>query len=57
MDIQDEDYMDFKYDNELNKSSKDEFNEKSDEAPLFRRTREYSRIRGSASRRECEFGP
>jgi hypothetical protein len=24
---------------------------------LFRRTREYSRIGGFASRRECEFGP
>src|ERR1044071_4429118 len=31
MDIQDEDYMDFKYDNELNKSSEDESNEKHDE--------------------------
>src|ERR1044072_7769075 len=31
MDIQDEDYMDFKYDNELNKSSEDESNEKLDE--------------------------
>src|ERR1044072_8458330 len=31
MDIQDEDYMDFKYDNELNKSSEDESNEKPDE--------------------------